>query len=224
MRRAAPYLLIAVLQLALAGLSPAAAATDDDAALARVQRYLDSIETLRAAFQQQLVDERGAVLEESTGTVYLHKPGRFRWDYLEPYEQVIIANGTRLWFYDKDLEQVTVSDFDPAAATTPAALLGGDAKLAEQFRVAAAPADATLPAGYDWVTVAPRADDSQYQAISLGFRGERLAAMHLADNFGQTTVIRFSDEAPGVTLDPALFEFTAPAGVDVIEAGAVGGG
>ncbi|NNM01021.1 MAG: outer membrane lipoprotein chaperone LolA [Gammaproteobacteria bacterium] len=223
MRHTALYLIIAVFALPLAGVAAAPAAATDAAAMARVQRYLDSVNTLKAAFRQQLLDETGAVLEESGGTVYVQKPGRFRWDYLTPYEQVIIANGSRLWFYDKDLEQVTVSDFDPAAATTPAALLGGSADVAEQFSVVPAPAAAKLLPGLDWITVAPRAQDSQYQAISLGFAGERLAAMRLADNFGQTTLISFSDEVSGVALDPALFEFTAPPGVDVIEAVAVGG-
>ncbi len=175
--------------------------------------FMQGLKTLRADFSQTLRDEQGDVLETASGRMALERPGRFRWDYLRPYEQSIIADGKRIWVYDKDLEQVTVKPQARTLASSPAMLLGGEARIRDQFEVT----DLGSQDGLDWVRLQPRGRDEQYTGIELGFAGVTLRRMRLADNFGQTTLIEFSHEQRNPELDADLFRFQPPAGVDVID-------
>ncbi len=175
--------------------------------------FMRGLNTLRSDFSQTLSDEHGDVLETAHGRMALARPGRFRWDYLEPYEQSIIADGERLWIYDKDLEQVTVKPQAHTLASSPAMLLGGDASIRDQFAVK----DLGSVDGLEWIRLLPRGADDHYTGIELGFAGGTLRQMKLADNFGQTTLIEFSHEARNPGLEPGLFRFQPPAGVDVID-------
>jgi outer membrane lipoprotein carrier protein len=205
-RRGAP---VTALILA-AFLSPAPAA---ESAREFLQRYLKETETLEAAFVQTLLDETGEVLEVAEGAMYLQRPGRFRWDYRAPYEQSIIGDGETVWIYDPDLDQVTRQPMDEALADTPAALLGNEIDLDRAF-------DVTLESEQDdfrWIDLAPKAKDQQFTAIRLAFDAEALARMELSDNFGQRTLIEFSEARRNQHVDPGLFDFTPPPGMDVIE-------
>lgn len=174
--------------------------------------FMQGLKTLRADFSQTLSDEQGDVLETSQGRMALERPGRFRWDYLQPYEQSIIGDGKQIWVYDKDLEQVTVKPQAQTLASSPAMLLGGDAHIRDQFDVT----DLGSADGLNWIRLLPKGADDQYTGIELGFAGVTLRQMKLADNFGQTTLIKFSHEQRNPKLDQALFRFQPPAGVDVI--------
>ena len=174
--------------------------------------FFEQVQSLRAHFTQELVQAGSGTLQRSSGEVVLQRPGRFRWDYREPFRQVIVADGERLWFYDTDLEQVTVKDLEEGLGGTPAALLTSRRPLDESFKLAELPA----VDGLARAELRPKARDGNFESIQLGFRGGELESMEIIDSFGQLTRLGFSAVERNPKLDPALFRFTPPAGVDVI--------
>ena len=122
---------LAALAVLVAALGPEAAAADaalDAAALTRLERSLASLHSVRAEFRQQLIEADGGAGESARGTLYLKKPGRFRWDYSSP-KQLIVCDGTTLWLYDPELEQATTRRVRDTLSQTPAMLLSGDCLL-----------------------------------------------------------------------------------------------
>jgi len=178
----------------------------------RAQVRASGLAAFEADFRQQIRDSRGKVGEQASGRVYLKKPGRFRWEYRQPNEQLIVSDGRNLWLYDKDLEQVTVKPIDESLATTPALLLAGKSSVSESFTIS----DAGSRDGIDWVLLTPKRADTDFTEFRLGFAGGELRMMELKDKLQQTTRIEFSDVKRNTRLDGELFEFTPPAGVDVI--------
>jgi chaperone LolA len=189
---------------------PAAAA---GGATARLDAFLAGLDSFSAGFEQKLVNETGEVQEESFGMLYVERPGKFHWTYWEPYAQVIVSDGRSLWIYDEDLEQVTIRDAAASIDDSPAALLGGDVDVDAHYVVIPLEAEGDI----DWMELTPRNVESQYDSVRLGFRGEQLAGMILFDNLGQTTRIEFHDIKRNPELQPGLFVFTPPAGVDVLD-------
>jgi len=200
--------LCATLLLCLAGGAHAGPARE------RLDEFLRDLKALQADFRQVLVDDRGEDADESSGVMYLRRPGRLRWDYRRPYEQLIVADGERLWLYDTDLAQVTVRSQRQALGTTPAALLASDRPVDESFEVTELPRreDGSL-----WLALKPREAGGSFEAIRVGFGAEGLKAMELEDGFGQTTRLEFSAIQRNPQLDAELFRFTPPVGVDVIQ-------
>jgi len=162
-----------------------------------------------------LTDEDGNILEIAEGSLYLHRPGRFRWEYRKPYEQSIIADGSVLWIYDPDLEQVTRRPLDGALSYTPAALLGNEMDLNENFLIS----EEGEANGLSWLLLTSRSvNDEHYNAFRLAFDEAGLRAMEMSDNFGQRTLLQFTDEHRNEKLDPSIFRFEPPLGVDVFDA------
>jgi outer membrane lipoprotein carrier protein len=191
--------------------SPAlgAAAQTPEAGRQRVEAFLQGLDGLQAQFNQVLTDRNGQTIEEASGTLAISRPDRFRWDYRKPYEQVIVADGTRIWIYDSDLEQVTVRKLDETLSATPAMLLSGRSNLADNFNV-------TQEGKIDWVRMEPKRDDTDFKWVRLGFEGAQLKYMQLADKLGQTTGLEFSKLERNPPLDPSRFTFSVPPGADVI--------
>lgn len=179
----------------------------------KLKSFLEGLETFSANFEQTLFNEFGESLETSSGTVYLQRPGKFHWVYASPYSQYLISDGTDLWIYDQDLEQVTVSVISNSIEKSPASLLAGDSNLGNDYIVK----DLGHMDDADWIELAPVDQESQYQSIRLGFNGQELAGMVLFDNLGQTTRIIFSNDKRNETVDPALFQFIPPVGIDLID-------
>jgi len=168
--------------------------------------------TARAHFAQIVLDRNLKTLQQVTGTMQFARPGKFRWEYDKPYEQLIVGDGTRVWLYDKDLNQVTVRRFDRAIGSSPAALLAGSNEIEKDYVLKAlASRD-----GLDWLEAVPRARDTTFERINLGFGRSGLEAMELRDQFGQITVIKFSTIERNARLAPEAFRFTPPKGADVI--------
>lgn len=187
-------------------------AAANDEGLQRVEKFIANLSTLRADFKQTLTDGKGEVTDQSSGTLAISRPNRFRWDYSQPHEQVIVADGTRIWLYDTDLEQVTVRRLDTSLSATPAMLLSGEGKLSDNFKVTGTSQDQNA----HWVMMEPVRPDTDFKWVRLGFAGSDLAIMQLADKLGQITTLQFSNIERNLKLDPALFTFKAPAGADVI--------
>jgi chaperone LolA len=206
--------LLAVLAvLALCGESAHAAgksAAADPAA--QVERYLAGLSSWSADFKQTIDDDRGKVLRSASGHLYLQRPGKFRWDYVLPSEQLVVADGKKLWFYDKDLAQANVRDMDATLASTPAVLLSGGGSVSSEFDISALPPSE----GLEWFQLKPKRADTDFQAVRIGFDKGELARMLLADKLNQVTSLTFSAPRRNLPLSPDLFSFTPPAGVDVI--------
>ncbi len=184
-----------------------------DDSLARVEAWLKSVKTLSADFVQVVRNRDGQISSRVTGTLSLWRPDRFRWDYRDPYVQVIVADGRRLWLYDADLEQVTVRPLESGLGSTPAMLLSGAGSVGDSFVAGPVERDGE----WTWCRLEPRQHGSDFESVSLGFNDRGgLVAMQLVDKLGQSTELNFSDVALNQKLDPALFQFTPPKGADVI--------
>jgi outer membrane lipoprotein carrier protein len=197
--------------LALAAISVVHAA-DVEVGRKRVESYLDGLQGLQAQFHQVLTDRSGRAIDEASGVLAIRRPNRFRWDYREPYSQVIVADGSRIWLYDTDLEQVTVRKLDDTLSATPAMLLSGEGNLDENFTVTGFENDSSI----EWVEMEPKRSDTDFKSVRLGFEGTTLKHMQLADKLGQTTRLTFTNVERNPVLDPSRFTFTVPPGVDVI--------
>lgn len=178
----------------------------------QLKSLLNQTQTAKARFAQVVLDKGGKTLQQSSGTMEFARPGRFRWEYSKPYEQVIVGDGSRLWIYDKDLNQVTVRKLDRALGASPAALLAGSNEIEKSYALKAAGTEG----GLEWLEAIPRTQDTAFERIRLGLGRNGLEAMELRDQFGQTTVIKFSDLQRNVKLGPEAFRFTPPKGADVI--------
>ena len=177
-----------------------------------VDKYLDGLATWSADFAQTIDDGHGKVTRSAAGKLYLQKPGRFRWDYADPSEQLILADGKQIWFYDKDLQQANVRSMDASLANTPAMLLSGSGSVGSQFDVTSLPPSD----GLQWYQLVPKHSDTDFQLVRIGFRNGDLASMFLADKLNQITQLTFSNSKRNAKFAPDLFTFVPPPGVDVI--------
>ena len=177
-----------------------------------LKSYLQETSSARAHFSQVVYDRNKRKLQETSGTMQFARPGRIRWAYEKPYEQLIIGDGTKLWVYDKDLNQVTVKGITQAIGGSPAALLAGSNDIEKEFRLSAA----GVQDGLEWIEAVPRSAEATFQKVRMGFGKSGLEAMDLMDGFGQQTIVRFSQVERNPKLAPELFKFTPPKGADVI--------
>lgn len=181
-------------------------------AIDQLHRFLQETRTLKADFAQIVISRGGRKPQQSAGMVAISRPGKLRWDIQKPYPQLVVGDGEKIWIYDSELKQVTVRPAGQALGGSPAALLAGKNELEKNFALA----EAGESDGMDWVEALPKASDSGFEKIRLGFAGSDLAAMVLVDSFGQTTQIRFSKLERNPTLPASTFKFSPPPGVDVV--------
>jgi len=178
----------------------------------KLNQFVQNVVTFKAKFKQTVIDDRGQVLEEAQGFFILERPGKFRWDYEMPYPQHIIADGERIWFYDVDLEQVTVKSQLEALADTPATLLSGETLPEDKYLLSDLPSED----GLSWVELIPKDVDSNFQTITLAFDERGLNQMIMKDSFEQKTRLVFSQTTENAALLDDVFVFTPPSGVDVV--------
>lgn len=181
-------------------------------AQARLSAFITQTKGLKAQFQQTVFDRNGRKTQESSGTLFFSRPGKFRWTYEKPYAQLLVGDGKKLWIYDEDLDQVTVRKLDVAIGDSPAALLAGENDIEKRFVLK----DIGERDGLSWVAATPKSNEGGFEWVRLGFKGETLQAMQLKDNFGQTTLLSFSHLERNPALGSSLFRFTPPKGADVI--------
>lgn len=186
-------------------LPPAAAS-----ALAPLERFYADTRTLAGRFTQTVTDASGTVTEESRGEFAIQRPGRFRWDYQTPFEQIIVADGRELWVYEPDLDQATVRPVDEHTADAPGLLLSGARFPAELF-------DAVAEAN-GWLRLTPTRPDSGLGSVRLKLTDGTVQALELHDGLGQTTRIELHRLRRNEPVPAKRFAFTPPAGVDVIRA------
>ena len=199
----------------------AAAGYADEAPHTALDTWLSGLKSLRAQFTQTIKDAQGHQTDQTSGELLVLRPGRFRWDSHDlpatgsaPVDsgQVLIADGRNVWFYDRDLQQVTVKPVDAALSATPLMLLSGGAEVRKAFEIS----DAGAKEGLSWVRVKPRASDADFRQAVLGFAGGELKQMILEDKLGQDATLVFSRSERNAPVALAEVSFTAPKGVDVI--------
>lgn len=181
-------------------------------AKARLETFVDSTKGLKANFTQTVFDRAGRKTQEASGNLFFLRPGKFRWVYQKPYAQLIVGDGKKVWIYDEDLDQVTVRKLDQALGDSPAALLAGDNNIDKLFTLK----DDGGKDGIEWLEATPKSKEGSFEKVRMGFKGSDLQVMELQDNFGQTTLLRFSNLQRNPSMGSSLFRFSPPKGADVI--------
>jgi len=192
-----------------AGLSPAYAGADG---FDQLDRFFEEVSTLKASFTQVILDENLLALEESSGLLWIARPGRFRWDYDSVHSQTIVADGEVLWVYDVELEQVTRRGQETAIGQTPAVLLSGGQQYRKDYKVTVLGRQGAV----NWISLVPKLSDGSFAEIQLGFEGDTLRLIQLLDELNQITRVTLSDVVENEPIPDSVFQFIPPAGVDVI--------
>ena len=197
----------------LLGISSAMAATNTPKSGAdSLRRFFHEVNSFSARFKQVVLDESLKPIQESSGTLWIERPNKFRWDYEKPYKQQIVADGKRLWVYDVGLQQATVRDLTGGLNDTPAMLLAGKGRLDDNFTIQPLDAQGNLM----WVQLKPRHKDSGYDDIRIGFAQGKLRVIEMVDGFGHTTRVTLESPRENARIESARFNFTPPEGVDVV--------
>ncbi len=185
------------------------------AALDALRDFVRNTRSGKTTFTQVIVNKSGKTSNPASGSFQFQRPGKFRWVYEKPYDQWIVGDGERLWIYDRDLNQVTTRKLGGALGASPAAILAGSDDLEKNFELK----DGGVHDGLEWLEATPRAKDTTFELVRIGFRseatGSALAAMELKDSFGQTSVLTFGKIERNAVLPPDTFRYTPPKGADV---------
>ena len=192
-----------------AGLSPACAVADG---YERLDRFFAKVTTFKASFIQVVLDENLLALEETSGLLWIARPGRFRWDYESVHRQSIVADGEVLWLYDVELEQVTRRAQESAIGQTPAVLLSGGQQYRKDYNVTILGRQGAVY----WISLVPKLSDGSFAEIQLGFEGETLRLIQLLDELNQITRVTLANVVENEPISDSVFRFIPPTGVDVI--------
>ena len=192
-----------------AGLSPACAVADG---YERLDRFFEKVTTFKASFIQVVLDENLLALEETSGLLWIARPGRFRWDYESVHGQSIVADGEVLWLYDVELEQVTRRAQESAIGQTPAVLLSGGQQYRKDYNVTILGRQGAV----NWISLVPKFSDGSFAEIQLGFEGETLRLIQLLDELNQITRVTLANVVENEPIPDSVFQFVPPTGVDVI--------
>ncbi|MDX8399849.1 MAG: outer membrane lipoprotein chaperone LolA [Gallionellaceae bacterium] len=180
----------------------------------KLKTFIGSTDSGQANFVQDVLDKNGKKIQSASGTMQFVRPGKFRWEYQKPYEQLIVGDGEKFWMYDIDLNQVTVKKLDAALGSSPAALLSGNNEIERDFILK----DRGTKKGLLWLEAKPKSKDSSFKSIGMAFNAKsELVMMELLDAFGHKTVMYFSNMQRNPKLSPQLFKFVPPKGADVLE-------
>ncbi|HBT32505.1 MAG TPA: outer membrane lipoprotein carrier protein LolA [Pusillimonas sp.] len=179
-------------------------------ARAQLSQFNEQVQTASGKFSQQTETQTGETKTAQTGDFAFKRPGRFKWEIVEPYEQLIVSNGEQVMQYDPDLAQVTERSVDESVGASPAAILFGSGELEEAFAIHELPANN----GVAWLRATPNSADAGFQHVDLGFRNGLPVQLKLLDGFGQTTVISFEAVQTNPDIPDSVFRFVVPDGVD----------
>ena len=178
-----------------------------------LEDFFVKVRTLQADFHQVVLDEDLVPLQETSGRMWLSRPGRFRWSYGQPVEQEVLADGSRLWVYDVGLEQVIVRNQSKTLGNTPAALLVNADKPGDSYLIEYLGEQGAI----SWVTLFPKDSSAPFSQIQLGFENGDLRLVQMLDQLDQITRLKLDNLIVNDQLPKDLFRLDLPAGVDVIE-------
>jgi outer membrane lipoprotein carrier protein len=189
--------------------APALQAADG---LRQLETFMRDLHTLQASFRQTVQPPEEDRVYASNGVFYLKRPGRLRWEYEDPPTQLIVADGSRIWLHDLELEQVSHRNQQAALKGTPAQLLSDTRPLAEHFEIQ----DQGERDGMSWIELRPKEKDAQFVSLRLGLANNQLQQMEMHDSFGQITRFFFFDMQRNPPLAAELFVFVPPPQIDLI--------
>jgi outer membrane lipoprotein carrier protein len=179
--------------------------------LGQLHAFLDNTRTASGSFMQSVVGKSGRKPQQSAGSFALARPGKFRWQYEKPYQQLLVSDGEKLWSFDPDLNQVTTRKLGKALGSSPAALLaGGD--LESHFVLK----EAGESQGIEMVDATPKTADGSFERVRIGLKGNLPRVMEIRDNFGQVTTLIFTEFRSNPSLPKDEFRFVPPKGADVV--------
>jgi len=196
-----------MLMVSLIGSVAAQAAATQD-----LHRFFNQVHRYNARFDQVVLDEALNPIQESSGQMWIERPGKFRWQYASPYEQQIVGDGKQVWVYDVELKQVAVRRMEGALGATPAMLLAGRGNLEAAFTIK----DLGRQGVLDWVQMKPKNNDGGFNDIRIGFEKGKIRTLEMIDGFGQTTRVTLKDGKENIAIGADKFKFKPPKGVDVI--------
>ena len=199
----------------LIGLMFAVVSTAQASAVEQFRAFVVNTKTAKGDFLQvQMKTTNGVskIGKSSTGTFKFARPGKFIWTYVKPYEQVLQADGDKLYLYDKDLNQVTIKALGNSIASSPAAILFGSVDLDKNFVLK----DIGLKQGVEWLEAIPKTKDSQFDAIGIGMKDGVPVGMELRDSFGQLSLVTLKNFEKHPSFLPDQFKFIVPAGAEVL--------
>ena len=178
-----------------------------------LDQFLDELVTLQAKFEQSVLDTENATSGLMHGLFLLERPGKFRWDYVSPRKQVILADGRDVWIIEEDLKQATRHYQRWALKGTPVAFLALDESVEKDFEVV----EIGERLGMQWLELIPRDAESDFNRVLLAFIGPELRQMELNDKFGQISRFRFFEVQRNVPIDPQLFVYQGPDDWDILQ-------
>ena len=181
-------------------------------AVDQLRDFVREVKSGQSAFTQTVTSADGVRKKISSGSFEFARPNRFRFSYTKPFEQLIVADGVKVWIYDADLNQASSRRLAQALGSTPAALLAGSSLEPDFILSAQPPRD-----GMEWALATPRAKDGAFQSMRVGFKGKELAVVEVTDSFGQRSRLDFQGFVAHAALPPERFRFVPPAGADLIE-------
>lgn len=190
----------------------ATSAVAADSARADMQAFSKNLHALSADFSQSVTDANGHRGDESRGTLALEAPRQFHWETTAPYQQTIVADGSKVWVYEPDLQQVSVRNQSAAESHSPLTVLTDLSQLDRQFTTS----EAGEHDGLAWLKLVSKAKEPEFEYAELGFDASGLERMRFKDQLGNTTEIVFSNWKRNPALAASLFKFTPPKGVDVV--------
>ncbi len=199
----------AVVAMALPSSAGAASAVE------QLRSFVANTPAAKGSFVQQTRRPNAQGGPQQSGVFFFQRPGRFKWEVIKPYEQLLISDGKQLFQYDPDLAQVTVRDVGDAIGSSPAQILFGSAPLEQSFTVSELPARG----GVEWLRAVPKSPDAGFARVDIGFKGGLPVSLELNDAFGQTTQIDFTNMERNPAVSADTFRFTPPKGVDVVRMG-----
>lgn len=182
-------------------------------AVAQLREFVSGTAAARGEFTQATSRGSGQRVETASGTFAFSRPGRFRWEVRKPFEQLVVSDGERVSFFDRDLNQVTVRRLSGALGASPAAILFGSNDIERAFELR----EAGSRDGLEWLDAVPRTRDAGFERILIGFRNGLPEGMEVVDAFGGTTRFAFRAIERGARVDPSAFRFVPPKGADVVE-------
>ncbi len=179
----------------------------------KLKEFIAATRSAQADFTQVVLDRNGKRIQSASGIMQFQRPGKFRWAYQKPYEQIIVGDGAKFWLYDVDLNQVTVKKLDAALGSSPAALLSGNNEIERGFVLK----ESGSQDGLDWLQAIAKTRDSSFEKILMAFNAQaELVVMELNDTFGNKTVLRFTAMQRNPKFSAQQFQFTPPKGADVL--------
>jgi outer membrane lipoprotein carrier protein len=180
-----------------------------------IVKLLDNIHTMQANFSQYHIDSNGKMIGTKTcGKMSLLRPGKFRWEIIEPNKQLILIKDNYYSIYDVDLEQLIKHKVNYRNLSNPILLLSSPAKTLKEFFTIT---KIVISDQENWFKLIPKTSDSNYRWVKMHFSGRILDKIQIMDNLGQRSIVDFSELIFNIPLTSNIFTFIPPPNTDILE-------